>query len=233
MSMSQVVSQSAPKASELPPLEPGDHLDQPTFHARYLAMPEDVQAELVGGIVYMPSPLRARHGRVHMELNHWLMEYKADTPGVDALDNATVILGDDSEPQPDACLRILPEYGGQSRENEEGYVVGPPELIAEVALSSESYDLHTKLRDYERSGVQEYLALSLRQSRADWFVLEDQKYVALTPDDRGILRSRLFGGLWLDSQALLDGTTQSVQDVLQKGLASNEHAEMLRRLQKR
>ncbi|MBI2480657.1 MAG: hypothetical protein HYV60_19140, partial [Planctomycetia bacterium] len=31
----------------IPPLEPGDHLDQKTFHVRYEAMPEDVKAELI------------------------------------------------------------------------------------------------------------------------------------------------------------------------------------------
>jgi hypothetical protein len=54
----------APRARTLPPLENGDQLDQKTFHARYEAMPEDCRAELIGGIVYMPSPQKlptARH----------------------------------------------------------------------------------------------------------------------------------------------------------------------------
>jgi hypothetical protein len=45
-----------PQSKRLLPLENGDHLDQPTFHARYQAMPEHCRAELIGGIVYMPSP---------------------------------------------------------------------------------------------------------------------------------------------------------------------------------
>jgi Uma2 family endonuclease len=144
-----------PKATPaaVPPLEPGDHLDQKTFHTRYEAMPEDVIAELIGGVVYMPSPLKASQGDIHGEVMAWLKQYKAATPGTRVLDNATVILAEDSEPQPDACLLIRPEVGGQTRENEDGYIVGPPELVVEVALSSESYDRHSKLRDYERYGV--------------------------------------------------------------------------------
>jgi hypothetical protein len=39
------------KETKMPPLEPGDRLDQKTFHERYEAMPEHVKAELIGGVV--------------------------------------------------------------------------------------------------------------------------------------------------------------------------------------
>src|SRR5438045_2882298 len=127
--------------TQLPPLEAGDLLDQPTFHVRYEAMPENTRAELIGGIVFMPSPLKADHGFSHADLMGWLQSYKLATPGTDVLDNATDILSLDSEPQPDAALIIV---GGQTRLNKDGYLEGAPELIAEVASSSESYDLHVK-----------------------------------------------------------------------------------------
>lgn len=93
----------------LPPLEPGDHLDQPTFHARYVAMPEDVKAELIGGVVFMPAALGRPHARFHSLLMHWLYSYEDSTPGVENYDNATTIMGEESEPQPDACLIIHPD----------------------------------------------------------------------------------------------------------------------------
>jgi hypothetical protein len=34
----------------------GQRLDQPTFHALYEAMPPGTRAELIDGVVYMPSP---------------------------------------------------------------------------------------------------------------------------------------------------------------------------------
>jgi len=70
--------------------------------------------------------------------------------GVDLNDN-TVRLDLDNEPQPDALLRI--EVGG-SRMND--YIEGAPEFIAEVAASSAACDLHDKKRAYRRNGVQEY-----------------------------------------------------------------------------
>src|SRR3954467_15318740 len=84
----------------LPPLENGEHLDQPTFHARYEAMPENVRAELIGGRVYlMTSPVFKPHGRPHSRITTWLGNYQAATPGTDTYDNTSAILGNDSEPQ--------------------------------------------------------------------------------------------------------------------------------------
>ena len=50
----------------------------------------------------------------------WLGTYEAATPEVEALDNTTVLLDTDNEPQPDALLRI--ERGGQSKINKDDYV---------------------------------------------------------------------------------------------------------------
>src|SRR5262245_55623409 len=104
------------KERRLPLLENGERLDQKTFHERYQAMPPHVRAELIGGIVYMASPMKRRHGRYGIRLIRWLAEYEEETPGAEALSAATNILGQESEPEPDGCLFILPECGGQTWE---------------------------------------------------------------------------------------------------------------------
>jgi Uma2 family endonuclease len=229
MALASMPKTPAQLPNGLPGLEPGDHLDQPTFHERYKAMPEHVRAELIGGVVYMPSPVKAAHGEVHGELVTWLKLYKAATPGTRAFDNSTQILGEDSEPQPDAALIVV---GGGTREDAEGFLVGPPELAAEVALSSESYDLHSKKADYERYGIGEYLVVVLRLKRVIWFVREGGVFVEMPPDADGIYRSRAFKGLWLDPAALLAGDTGRLQAVLAQGLASPEHAAFVASLTK-
>ena len=40
-------------------LLPGEHLDRPTFHARYERMPPGFRAELIGGVVHVPAGPRA------------------------------------------------------------------------------------------------------------------------------------------------------------------------------
>jgi Uma2 family endonuclease len=217
---------------EIPPLEQGDHLDQKTFHARYKATPEKFKAELIGGIVYVPSPLKARHGQHHGRMMGWLGCYQAETPGTEFFDNTTTILGAESEPQPDGCLSILPESGGQTWEDEEGYLAGAPEWIGEVASSSESYDLYEKKVDYEQAGVQEYLVLIVREERAVWFVRKGKAFDEMAPGDDGILRSRFFSGLWLDAAALFRGDTTRVLEVLRQGLALPDHAQFVAKLKR-
>ncbi len=86
------------------------------------------KAELLEGVVYISSPVRAKsHGAPHAQIMTWLGTYEAATAGVECLDNTTVRLDPDNEPQPDALLRI--EVGGQSRISEDDYIEGAPELV--------------------------------------------------------------------------------------------------------
>jgi Uma2 family endonuclease len=212
----------------VPPLYNGDRLTQAEFHRRYEAYPEDVKFELIGGTVYMASPLRRPHGSYHPKLSGLLFLYEAATPGVEVLDNTTTILGEESEPQPDLALRILPEFGGQSRTNAKEYIVGAPELLAEVAHSSEAIDMHQKKDDYQRAGVREYIVLCLREKQMHWFSFKAEGEI--TPDAQGIYRSRTFPGLWIDGNALLAPNLSRLMRVVRQGLASPEHAAFVKRL---
>ena len=224
------VQPSTETTEELPPLQNGDHLDQPTFHARYQAMPGHVRAELIGGIVFMASPVRKPHRRHNGLVVWWLYEYEAATPAVEALDSGTTILGEDSEPEPDASLHLLPQFGGLTQEDERGYVIGAPELVVEVAHATEAIDLHRKKADYEQAGISEYLVLLLWSHEVRWFYLDAGRFQQLQPDADGILRSRRFPGLWLDPTALLNKDQARLREVLQAGLASPEHAAWLAQL---
>jgi Uma2 family endonuclease len=204
------------------PLENGDRLTRAEFEYRYEAMPQIKKAELIEGIVHMASPLRARaHCRPHAEIMTWLGTYQAATPGTDLLDNATVWLDVDNEPQPDALLRIA--QGGQSQISEADYVEGAPELIVEVAASSVSIDLHTKLNVYRRNQVQEYLVWRVYDQAIDWFRLREGKYMQLVANDQGIICSQVFPGLWLAPAALLEGKLAEVLAILQQAIATAEH----------
>lgn len=215
----------------LPALEPGDHLDQRTFHQRYQAAAENIKAELIGGVVYMPSvALKRPHGRSHSLLIRWLGAYEDATAGVEVYDNATTVMADDSEPQPDACLIIHPDKGGQMRFTDDDYLEGAAEFVGEVAASTESYDLHSKKRDYERAGVREYLVVALRQKKVIWFVNRSGAFDEVSPDEDGLYRSQVFPGLWLDPQALLEFNGRALLATVQQGLATLQHAAFAQRL---
>jgi hypothetical protein len=74
------MAMAGPTQRKIPPLENGDRLDQPTFHARYEAMPEDFRAELIGGIVHVPSPQEVPHSKAQQLVARWLDEYAEATP---------------------------------------------------------------------------------------------------------------------------------------------------------
>ncbi|MBI4769205.1 MAG: Uma2 family endonuclease [Chloroflexi bacterium] len=203
-----------------PLLEPGDRLTRLEFERRYNAMPALKKAELIEGVVHMPSPARHHsHGKPHGAIIGWLVSYAAATPGVDWSDNATVRLDVDNELQPDVLLRIEPAAGGQSRVSEDDYIEGAPELIVEIAASSVSYDLYDKLNVYRRNGVQEYLVWQVNDKRVDWLELVEGQYLPLEPDESGVIRSRVFPGLWLAVPPLLEGDMAAVLAELQQGLA--------------
>ena len=217
------------QAQPLPPLVDGEYLDQPTFHARYEAMPPETRAELVGGKVYlMSSPVLSGHWVPHIDIVTWLGVFKAHVPLVQAMDNGSTILGSRGEVQPDGGLRLRTEYGGRTIEGADGYIRGAPELLIEVAVSSVNYDLRAKKRDYEEAGVQEYVVVLPKQHAVRWFCLHDGAYQEMQPDADGIFRSRVFPGLWLDPEALLLDDTAKVLDVLQDGLQSDAHREWLK-----
>src|SRR5262249_52380004 len=150
-----------------------------------------------------PSPLRISHAESDNNLATVLGIYKSETPGVQALQNSTVILGEEDEPQPDESLRIRPEYGGQSKNKPDDYGEGPPELHAEIAASGKSLDLHGKRERYAATGVKEYLVLNLEDRKLHWFDLTTN--TELQPDADGIYRIRNFPGLWIDGAALIAG----------------------------
>jgi Uma2 family endonuclease len=227
------VSSAGQVKPRLPLLEAGDHLDQGTFHERYKAMSPAFRAELIGGVVFVPSPLSWGHGLHHALVMAWLVNYTIATPGTQAGDNTTTILGETSEPQPDGVLIIEPAAGGQTGLSEDGYTTGPPELIVEVASSSASIDLHAKRRDYEQAGVLEYAVVVVRQQVIRWFFWQEGAYQDMSVDADGVFRSRVFPGLWLHAEALLQLDGATVMDVLRQGVATPQHAAFVQRLQGR
>jgi Uma2 family endonuclease len=218
-----------PRTFAVPLLQNGDRMTQPEFHRRYEACPDGVKFELVGGTVYMASPLRWPHAVYEEELSFALGLYRRATPGVQLLPNATAILGEESEPQPDLALRVLREYGGRSRENADEYIEGPPELLAEVAYSSRNLDMHQKREDYQRAGVVEYVVLCVEERELHWFNFRTGR--PMRPNRQGVYRSKVFPGLWIDGPALLARDSARVVAAVQQGLAGREHAAFVKRLQ--
>src|SRR5205807_10478970 len=141
---------------------------------RWERMPELKNAELIDGVVYMPSPVSLIHGTFDSQFDFLLSYYAARTPGCKVVGNTTWMMLE-SAPQPDVALYILPEYGGRTRKQGE-YAAGAPELATEVTSSTRTYDLGPKLALYQRAEVQEYVAAVLEGRRIEWRLFENGAY---------------------------------------------------------
>jgi Uma2 family endonuclease len=221
-------SPSTTTSEPIPSLENGDRLTRAEFERRYHAMPGLKKAELIEGMVYMPSPVRLRcHAEPHADILGWLWTYRASTPRVIVADNASARLDLDNEPQPDVMLFIAPGCGGQARISEDDYVEGAPELVVEVSSSTASIDLNLKRHVYRRCGVREYVVWRVQERQIDWFLLREGEFVRNDPDAHGRFRSVVFPGLWLDAPALIRGELNTVLDVLREGLATADHQQFV------
>jgi Uma2 family endonuclease len=188
------------------------------------------KAELIEGIVHMPSPVTLDHGEHHFDLIAWLGLYRMQTPGIAGGDNTSLRLDLPNMPQPDGYLRIQETHGGQARISADRYVEGSPELIGEVSVTSANFDLTVKLPMYRRNGVREYVVWRVLDQAIDWFVLHGQDFERLPLTPPGYYRSEVFPGLWLDPQALVRGDLLAVAHAVQLGLASAEQAAFVQRL---
>ncbi|MGC8639791.1 MAG: Uma2 family endonuclease, partial [Isosphaeraceae bacterium] len=214
-----------------PRLESGDHLTASEFLERYEAMPELKKAELIDGVVYVPSPVRwDDHGVQHGALAGFLSHYWMYTRGTQLGLSGTLKLGRKNVPQPDLALIVLPSHGGQTRIDARHFIVGAPELVAEISASTKSIDMNAKFRLYLRKGVREYIVWRVEDEAIDWFIARQGRFDPLEPDSSGILNSEAFPGLWLDPAALVKLDLPRVLQVLQQGMATPEHPSFVARL---
>ncbi len=188
-------------------IENGDRLNRIEFERRYTAS-NIKKAELIEGLVHVASPLRfTPHAEPHARILTWLGTYQSMVAKLAVGIEPTVRLDEDNEPQPDAVLFRL---GGNAQIDDDGYIMGAPELVVEIAASTVSYDLHAKKRVYERNGVKEYIVWRTLDREIDWFILENGKYVKLDPDNAGIIDSHELEGLRLNIKAILNGDMAGV-----------------------
>ena len=133
----------------------------------------------------------------------WLVFYSIANPGTQFAHNGNVRLSPDDRVQPDVML--WKRSGGTAQLAADGYMDGAPELAVEIAASSASIDLYAKKDAYRRAGVQEYVVWATEDDRIFWFALEGGEYVELQPDAEGWTHSRIFPGLRLHVERLLNG----------------------------
>ena len=222
------------RPSWVPPLQSGDRLTRAEFERRYEAMPENVKAELIEGVVYIMSvSVSIVYPRFTPREGHDVDGRRTPAKRRGPRQATIPRCGSmkTTSRKPDGLLRIEEACGGQSRIVKHGYLEGAAELMAEISASSASYDLHDKRNAYRRNKVLEYVVWRVVDQAIDWFVWRERHCRRLSPDANGWYKSEVFPGLWLDPAALLAGDMAKVLAVLQQGLSSPEHAAFVAKLE--
>lgn len=226
--MATIIPPREGSAADAPPLYNGQRLVQSEFHRLYEACPKHQKFELIDGVVHMAAAQLRPHSRHEFLLASLLGMYEAATYGIEGLHNATTILDERNEPQPDLQLRILPDFGGRTAITADQYVTGPPELIIEISHSSLNYDLRKKSLVYQQQGVKEYIVVDIEAAKLHWFVWPEGES-QLDSDD--VLRSRTFPGLWIDCPALFREQIAQMLTTLNQGLQHPDHSAFVAKLQ--
>ena len=211
----------------VPLLHTGDRLHRVEFERRYEAMLHLKKAELINGIVYVGGSVPILHAEAQATIVGLCGLYTFHTPGVSPADNASLRMGETNELQPDFSLWIDRPGKGRANVDEDDILTGAPELIVEVVDNRELYDLQEKIDVYRVKGVQELILWRVAEERFDWFWLERDDFQVVTPDEKGVITSSAFPGLWLNVKALLAGDLTAVMADLQAGLQSEEHRQFV------
>ena len=90
----------------IPPLRSGDRLTRDEFLRRWEAMPDVKWAELIDGVVGMPSPISGIPGNYHFRGSAWRTHYVTATPGCAARPAGTWLMLGENAQQPDLALRV-------------------------------------------------------------------------------------------------------------------------------
>lgn len=161
----------------------------------YIASPQSAhKSDLIEGVFVMASPASVAHEDLQYFIGTTMRNFvTARQLGLVAGPNLAFRLGDDNVYQPDVAflsntrLHLVGEL----------YIYGAPDLAVEITSpSSRRYDAFEKRINYARAGVQEYWLVDPIEHSVAIYVLEQEQFVRVQPDnDR--LASRVLPGYWL------------------------------------
>jgi len=154
--------------------------------------PEDRKAELIDGVMIMPSPALDIHERLFGFLFRLISEYvELHDLGEVRGSRTPVVLAPDQVYEPD-ILFVARERA--HRITERG-VMGAPDLVVEIlSRGTLAYDRGPKLQGYERAGVPEvWLIDPYGPAGTEFYRLEGNRLTPI-PVEGGILRSRALPG---------------------------------------
>lgn len=150
--------------------------EQGTYTVKdYLALPDDIRAELIDGDIYEMAPPTFIHQKIAGEVYRQIANYIMDQDGACEVAIAPVDVqldcDDKTMVQPDILILC------QVEKIVKGRVFGAPDFVLEViSPSTRRKDMFKKLAKYENAGVREYWMLDPYKERLIVFFFEGDIY---------------------------------------------------------
>lgn len=159
--------------------------------------PEDRKAELIDGILIVPSPPLTIHERLQRFLLLLLQSYAEERDWGEAFSSRTAVaLAEDQVPEPDILFvrkerrHIIQERG----------VSGAPGFVIEIlSASTLRNDRGPKFRAYEWAGVRDlWLIDPYGPEGTQFFQWQDGRYREIAPNEQHIVAASAVPGFWID-----------------------------------
>jgi Uma2 family endonuclease len=159
--------------------------------------PEDRKAELIDGVMIMPSPPLVVHERLFRFLFQLLGSYIEELDLGEVLGSRTAVALDiEQAPEPDLFFVAKERLGVIQAKG----VFGAPDLVIEIlSVGTVKNDRGPKFRAYERAGVHElWLIDPYGPAGTEFFRLIDGRFAPVMPDENDRVYAVAVPGFWID-----------------------------------
>jgi Uma2 family endonuclease len=166
--------------------------------------PEDRKAELIDGVMVMPSPPLVAHERLFRFLFHLLSSFVEELDSGEVLGSRTAVMLDiEQAPEPDIFFVAKERLGIIQPKG----VFGAPDMVIEIlSAGTVQNDRGPKFRAYEYAGVRElWLIDPYGPAGTEFFQLMDGRFAPVMPDENGRVHAMAIPGFWIDVNWLWPG----------------------------
>lgn len=151
----------------------------------YYALPDDVRAELIDGVIFIMEAPTSPHQILTIEICHQLRNY-IDSEGGNCIVLAAPVdvqLDCDDKTMVEPDVLVLCDRDKMTRKN----IQGAPDLVMEVlSPSTKKKDMFLKLNKYQNAGVKEYWIIDPDQKRVIVYDFAHDDYPALYSFDDSV-----------------------------------------------
>ncbi len=161
------------------------------------------------------------------DLTTTINRYRQFTPGIYVCLHVPVLLHESSYIVPGLVAMVNHGRLKQCEPTDNGFQ-GPPNFVLDVFEEADRNEYKNRRSAFERVGVIEYVAVFLGAKAACfWNRLDGSEFEAVSPDERGVIKSKALPGLWFSTHREEGQESWSLGDGIEAGVTRLGHHEFM------